>query len=570
MSSPSKMETGEIRLKDLEYLLDDEKRYTDLYLRFRRKKTGEKLGHVGGRWDRHLDRYDGKPETCAVLTVNEAQLDERCQSGSPLAALLRYLDNRQRQAPRPAEMVFDGARASGKTRFGLYTVEAIAVAIPRSVCWIVLTANTRRDELDIMIRETIPESWRRWSARDLTYHLVNGSTIRYVSSDDEDTLKQGGFEVALMNEAQLQPEIAYGYLAASIRNVSGRPRGLLILATNYAQKVRGEWLERHLDAIEAGDLDGDVERFTLDPTLNQFIERGTVDVSDRLIRSASPDMADVDARGIRRPIGVMAAPDFRNYPSARTIVDQATGRPRRGHVGAPPPTPEVGRPLWTDVTREVTKALCGTAFPYYAGADFQGFPGCIAVVGKVYRREDGRLVYHVLRELPVDRFEDDLAQRLLGYYGRDEVLIIGDSTGATQGADRTQTGDSRRTSFAILREWRLTVIPVTLPVDPRTAKGEAGRNPDLHDSLAQLSDVLRDDRLLVSPDCPWTSQSLQRCKIKRLSMGRIRLDDRKPGYSHAVDCVRYPIWRFEPLRGPEEEDGRDVVKTLLGARLFPR
>ncbi len=550
--------------RDLERIdADVAGRVVDLRVVVRRKLTGERLFAVGGRWDRVEQRFAEEPaERCKTIYLNEAQClgteGTKLEDG-PAWALKRWIEARRANRPRPIEIVLDGGRGSGKTVLGTLAVFMVAIEIPDSRCWLISPANTRRAEVARIIRDFIPRHWRAWSERDLTYTLPNGSQITFIGADDEDALKQGGYEIALLNEAQLVSSNAFSNAVAGVRNVSGRPKGLLILAHNYASKERGEWTNDHLDKIESGELNATHRK--LDPKLNGFLDDSAVDDIDKSIRSVRPDLADIDALGIRKRLGDYAAPAFKPF-----------GLDIGGHVGRPPAdvTGIDGRKVagWIDVTREVTAEKTGTkrGFARVVGADFQRRPGCVAVVCRIFRSDTGKIVYFVEHVIVAGDNEDDLAERIDSYLasiglGAQDALVVADSSGRWQNAAHTSR---TKPSHDILREWQFTVVA------PRRVKrsGALGNaNPEVEDSLAQFYDVCKDDRFIVSPEAEWMVESLRRCKIKKRG-GTIKLDDRKPGYSHPVDCGRYVVWFFEPKRGPaplpyDSETADEVRKVRI-------
>jgi hypothetical protein len=511
----------------------------------KRRKTGEKLFEVGAPWHRGEGLYLERTDSCKVIEINEAQLE-------PARAIREWIEARREGRPRRIALTFEGARGSGKTHVGLLAVWLIAIAFPGARCWLVSPANTRRDELDAITHRTIPIHWRRaWSQRDFTYTLPNGSTVVYIGADDEDALKQGGYEVCLLNEAQLMTVRAYVNAAAGIRNRDERPKGLLLLAMNYSTKPRGDWTDELLDNIDAGKVNA--QRFVMDPALNQSIEADTKDEVDRLSRAASPELADVDAQGKRRRFDDLAAPAFK-----------WAARELGGHVGEPP---QIG---WRNVTREATAKRSGNPKGYAAvcAADFQQRPGCVGVWFQIYEREDGKRVYVAEKFIGADGNEDDLARRIAEYaasQGLDarDVLIVADSTGRHQNAARTGS----KPSHAILREWFFDVYS---PQRIKVSGGFGISNPDVPDSLAQFADVCDENRLLVLPSEEWLITSLRKCKTKKRGYS-LRLDDAKPGYSHAVDCCRYATWYFEPKRGPVKKPRFDheTFDELSKIRGFP-
>jgi hypothetical protein len=503
-----------------------------------RKATGDVLFTVGGRWDRAEGRYlDEQATRCKIVWLNEAQcVGEQGNDleDGPAYELKRWIEGRRVGAERLGEIVLDGARGSGKSVLGTLAVFCIAIAFPGARCLLVPPANTRRHELEVIVKDFIPLRWRAWSQRDMTYTLPNGSTVTYVGADDEDALKQGGFEVALLNEAQLMTSQAYVNATGGIRNLSGRPMGLLLLAMNYASKERGEWTNDHLDKIDGG-LPG-ARHHKLDPKLNEFLDDNANEVAEGLARSVRPDLADIDFSGIRKLLGNMAAPMFR--PAAIAFG---------GHVGKPPAD-------WLDVTREVTALRTGIAkgFARVIGADFQRRPGCVAVVFRLYRKPNGDLAYFAERYIEArDGYEDELAILLDEYLASIELsardaLMVADSTGRHQDAQHRRNA---KPSHEVMREYYFTVVA---PMRKRKSGGWGIGNPDVDDSVAQFNSVLMADCFIVSDEADpneFMITALRKGKTKKRG-GSIRLDDRPPGYSHPIDCGRYVTYYFEPRRGP--------------------
>lgn len=524
-------------------------RVVDLRCIVKRRLTGETLFEVGGKWDRVDKVYLPEPATRGkIILLNEAQVlgehGKRVEEG-PAWAIKTWIEARQANTQRLAELLFDGPRGSGKTHLGTIAIWLIAIAFPEAECWLGSPANTRRHEIARIVKSQIPTAWRTgWSERDLSYTLPNQSVVRYIGADDEDNLKRGGFEVALLNEAQLMTSLAYANAAAGVRNVEGRPKGLLLLGINYASKERGEWTNDHLDKIEAGAINA--RHHKMDPRLNQSVDADVHDDVEGLIRSVRPDLADLDSLGIRKRLGDYAARAFKPSP---IILG--------GHIGSPPRTVSgidgsVIAPGWPDVTRRETAKKTGTenGFPIVVGMDFQRRPGCVATIWRLYEREDLAVVFHAQKAIVAGDNEDDLCQRVDAYLGElgltaRDALAICDSTGRHLNAGHTQ---NTKPSHDIVREYYFTVVA------PRKVKrsGKLGiANPDVEDSLAQFYDLCTDNRVLVATgeDTEWLVESLRRCKIKKRG-GTIRLDDSHPGYSHPVDTARYVTWFFEPRRGP--------------------
>lgn len=544
-------------------------RVVDMRCIVKRRLTGETLFAVGGRWDRVDKIYLPEPATRGkVLYLNESQVlgqpGNRLEDG-PAWALKTWIEARQAGAPRVVEIDFDGERGSGKTHIGTLAVWVICIAFPGAEGWLTSPANTRRHEIARIVDEQIPSAWRTgWSERDGSFTLPNQSVIRYLGADDEDGLKRGGYEVALLNEAQLMTSQAYANTAGGVRNLAGRPKGLLMLAYNYASKERGEWTNDHLDKIEAGAINA--QRFKLDASLNSSVDADVHDDVEGLIRSARPDLADLDSLGIRKRLGDYAAPAFKPIPIEK-----------KGHVGSPPRRifaidGSISHPGWPDVTRRETakKLDTGTGLPIIVCMDFQRRPGCVASVWRLFEREDGKIVYAAQKMIVAGDNEDDLCQQVDRYLGKigltaRDALAICDSTGRFQNAAHTK---NTKPSHEIVKEYYFTVVAPRR--EKRSGKGWIDANPLVEESLSQFYDLCKDDRVLVADgeDTEWLVESLRRCKIKKRG-GTIRLDDSKPGYSHAVDTARYVPAYFEPARGPASAPiDTDVAEEVRKLRLF--
>ncbi len=524
-------------------------RFIDLKIIARRRKTGEDIFQVGGQWDTVENCFtDEQPKTCVVFLINESQV--------PAAiALGEWLKARTENTKRVVEMVLEGARGSGKTHLAALVIVCIAVAFPDARCWLVNPANTRRAEVDIIIRDHVPDEWLAgWSERDLTYTLPNGSTLQYIGGDDDEQLRQGGYEVCLLNEATLIRSESYAAAAGGVRNVSGRPKGLLLLAHNPATRTKGEWTGEHLQRIFAGEVNA--KHFRLDPRLNDSIDSDVVDDVDALIRSVRPDLADADALGIHRRLGDLACHAFRAWSCDKLVkIDDVD---LFGHIGDP------GEIWFPDITRELTKAKLHTAFSEVGGLDFQGKPHTCGLLFRFFRRGDGKTIYYAHTAALSPDWEQGLSERFyeIGYDPR-EIVFIADSSGAWQAVDRSATR-IKKSSHELLREEGWVVHPVTKPHDRKNrGTSGAGHNPDVGDNLSLLNDVVEDGRLLVSPSCTWLVESLRKGKLRHTA-GRVFLDG---DYAHILDCLRYVIHYFEPARKrPMRKSGAMLASSFPAMR----
>jgi len=513
-------------------------RFLDLCVQWRRKKTKELIFEVGGRWDRAGACFDGKSDRCKIHWITEAQVEAADAFGT-------WIDARRRNAKRLNEICLDGGWGSGKTHVATLAAWCIAIEFPESRCWMVPPVTTQRWEIDNIVKDWIPSSWRLWEKAALSYTLPNRSSLVYIGAERDEKLSQGGAEVVFLNEMQAMTDRAYAHGAKSIRNVSGRPKGLLIVAMNPAVKERGQWTEDHLEKLDSHSLNG--RRIIMDPALNSIVEEGTADEIDAMVASVRPDLAAA-GRGVHRRLGELAAPAFKPVPVA-------VG----GHIGKPP---EIG---WFDATRQISSRLTGReqGYPDLVGCDFQMRPHCAGQPVRVYRREDNKQVYYAYSTILSDGNEDDLAEKVIeAGFDPADALAVADASGAWQNTQRKRTGIY---SHDILREHGFSVVA---PATVKSKKSRFFKNPDLDNSLAVLFDVCTEGRLLVDPDCEWLIEALRRCKVKRMS-GRNRLNDEGKGYAHVLDCLRYVIWYCEPRRRPmKPQFDAATFDRLSGVRIL--
>lgn len=555
--------------------------FVDLGFELRREVTGEPLFTIGGRWELARQRFVGAPLRPHVQHLKESQFDAALALAAYMHARLAEVGAESliqfpaggdvakeiarrdlARVGRPIFILFEGDRGSGKTHLCVLFQLMLAAALPKSRLWLIPHALPRRDELKIIVEEVCPAAWFDWTERDLTWQFINGSTIQCVTGDDDDAARAGGVECAAQNEAHLQRCGVYTTAQAAVRNVRGRPPGVLALAFNPPLKERGEWTIDLIEGVVQGKANG--WHFHMDARRNSLLKPKLLDDIETAIRLVDPRAADADSRGIQQRIGIIAMPGFCAWPREKTVVDR-DGKPHNGHVGRPP---KIG---WNEVTAAATRARLGAlaperGYPNVLGADFQMRPGCRATSFKLYERTDKRRVYYAERAILAGGGEEDLAEKIIDAgYAPAETLIVADSSGAWFGAERKP----EKYSHNVLREYGFAVV---VPAHGRAAtKSKTGipRNPDVEDNLMQLLELCEDDRFLVSPDEEWLIECCRKCRLVWDS-GRVRLDDAEPGYSHLVDTVRYVPAFFEPKRGPRRTlTGNSTAREQVrGLRIF--
>ncbi len=552
-SIPSSKILRRVPLEQLD--ADVEARLVDLCIDVRRETTDERLFFVGGRWDRTEDRYVEDARFCKTLYVKEAQLEVAL-------ATWAWIQARRSKSPRPIIIMADGARGSGKTHWCVLALFIIGVAFPKARCWVVNPANTRREEVQIIVEENIPSEWRAWSEHHLQWTMPNGSTVQNVSGELPENVGQGGVEALVLNEAQDMQKAVYTRAMGAVRNVRQRPRGVMFIACNPAQRRKGEWTDDVAEGIRCTAING--QHFLLDPKKNSALEEGTLDEIEAAIRYVDPRAADADSRGIRRRLTDLACPAFRPWPSDRKVRIE-DGREVEGHIGAPP---DLG---WADATVELTAKKTRTkGYPQAGGTDFQGRPYCVTVIGKYYRIVGGPLAgkigYYLTDVVTGNGHEEGLSDRLYDrQYSNQALVLVADTSGHYQDVERHHDGQR---SHQKLRDCGWHVEAPVEPRHPEKSKYGVGRNPIVEESLAQLYEVMDEGRLRVDPSqrCAWIVESLKKCRVNR--RGAKQVIDNRDEYGHTIDCIRYFIWWVEPAPGPGYVvPSRTSGRQVLGRRV---
>lgn len=534
--------TFEERLRRLERRLTSADRFVDALLVIV-SHDGEELLRAGGCWDTRLKRYVDRPCKAHVVRLEESQLE----MGRSLA---RWLDaQRKRVKKRIRVLIGGGNRGSGKTWF-LAGVGFVIMALEFPRDWMFgvnITAKQKRECIEA-IKEVAPIAWLSNDIndfRDPRTVFLTGATVAWLSAQNPRAIRQAGLRIRyiLINEGQDQPESVANNCIAAIRNTGG----LVGVATNPPQTERSDWVANWWTGIEAGELNG--ERYFVDNKKNRSIDQDAVGDIAAFLYATSQEAGDADGAGVFRLSGPVAYPAFIPLPLERG-----------GHVGDPPPPPDVGAPLYVDVTAELTGSAVdsGTGFPYICAVDFQRQPGVIGSIIKLYRASDGRLVMHVMDTIGVRGVEGDFSQALhaAGYRpvpGMDgpTVLLVGDGTGARQNAEHRK---GQPTSFLAMRAdgWKI-VGPM------KHWKNGIWWNPLVKESRAQMHELFTSRQILISPKCKEASEGFPSLvtSFRSAKVGPKGGLIEKGNYQHGCDGVRYAAWRFLPRPMPVKPNGFD-------------
>lgn len=525
----SNMSSKAVSLSELEGAADDSGRYVDFRLIVRRKKTGEDILDVGGRWDRVAQDWAGDADRAHVVYIHEGQVE-------PARALAAWLRKRIAGESREIFHFLGPQRGGGKTHWCLIATTAISIALKGSLCWAVSPTHPRRFELEKIFRGQFPKKlgWWLWKGQpDFVLTFANGSVLRLLSGEIPNTVRQGGVEVIFLNELQDMDRKVFSLGLPAVRNIEGRPAGIMLCASNSPERARGDFVNEIADKVSSKELEGGLI-FNIDPKLNTSLEHRQTDVATKWVEAIDPSIAKASFSTEWLPVGDRAFPMWR---ARDKFLD---GAQRRGLVGE---LPDLG---YTDVTAEMLRKVGiyhsserREPYEHIIACDFQGRPHMAAVAGRIYRRPDGRTLYFIRHIFITKGDEVDLSDSIVdsGLYSPWNAGMIGDASGEWQsGKDRKRN----LPSFDALKSQSWNIVP---PREKQRAESKYASNPPIDISLGQMFAVMRDDRLLVHPDCAWLIEALEKCPLKR--------EGAKPkipatgGYSHITDCVRYFVYRFE-------------------------
>ncbi len=522
---------------------------------------GQELWRAGGLWDRIGTGPDGqrgcysnaRPAVPLRVRLKRSQVEPDPVTGRSIAdGVARWLDLMRRGIDdgRPIVIVAAGNRGSGKTAI-LGSIVAITIVLeyPRGAQFSVNLSDKQKREIIAGFDKFSRPEWTLREVRDPRdpfREFITGHQLYWRSGRAPDALREGGitFHYGFVNEGQDQPaEVAVNAIGA-IRNIGS----LVGIATN--PDPDGGWvgdLKERIEAEPTAERPFFGEWYEMHAALNDAISQAAQPKIAAGLYAVDKDAADADARGMWKRRG-QAYPFF----STKVRRVESDGAFIEGHMGHPPSV-EVGRQLWRDVTREETQRWLGAAFDHVGGSDFQHDPGCCAAVGKLYRDEHENLILHVHEFIGAPGDERSFAQALedRGYYPGDSdfqgnpapigrsLALIGDGTGDIQ--DSTHRKGTPY-SFAQMKLYGWKVYP------PMRHRSGAPCNPLIPDSLKQVDTSLRAGWILFAPVCG--EPAAEFCSLvdsaKKSTLNSSGKFVKKGHYTHGMDGVRYLCWRFLP------------------------
>lgn len=488
------------RLSELEGRLSDDARFLDLSLEIRRKKTGETLLKVGGRWDRLTETFtNDEASECVVIYAKESQVPIVLQFKAWLEAFIA-------RKPRKRMLLTGGGRRGGKSFIMVACIIAVAIAVPDALCWLVSPNLTKRDELERYFKEIVPPAWRFYrGAPEYRFTLPNFSTVQSITGDTSEALKRGEATVIGYNEPQTcsVDVVTYG-LPALIDD-----GGLAFFAGNPARTRKGMWFNNLRLAILNETYKGGLF-FDVPVDANDSIDQAARSDVNEALHLLDEEAAKRDADGEWTAVGDFAYGEF-------------DGKRNIGHA------PDVG-----DITGLLTKRKVYRAYDYFGGADFQRDPWNAGVFVKAYG-DPARPIYYVVREILKPGFEDEFLDEayIEGRFQPENTIWVGDASGTWQDAAHSKG----RVSFDVFKARRWVIHP---PQMKKSDRGEHPRNPDIDDRLNLVNKLLTTGRLIVDRDlCPKLAESLKECELGPSGKPRGR-------HAHVTDALGYALWWIEP------------------------
>lgn len=486
----------------------EDQRYIDLCVVWRRALTGEVLLKVGGRWDRIAQRYDGPAEHCRVIELKESQVE-------PARWAAYWIQEKLAGNPRDFFSLFlIGDRGGGKTTFSVILIGTLLVAFPRldgtaAIAWQISSSHAERDELDREIATHFPSAWFKYTEWPKhVYRWVHGPTLTNVSADDPDALKRGRVDFALFNEPQKMGKKAPAFGIARLKDKGG----FTIFAANPPDDQKGRWVYDLWEKHEEARADGKpfpIRFLKLKSQENDSLDRGVADQVAEIIRILDPRLASADLDGHMLRPGQSAYWQFARSKNLRAM-------------------PQLG-----DITRAFLRSKGMLERDYLAGADFQGTPHQAAVFYKVFGTLDAPILWAV-DEIVVDQAtEEDLLDAVAeAGYTPEKVVWIGDASGQWQDGKHSK----QRDSFRVFKDRRWLIYP---PTKAKTADRMA-KNPPVEQRVKLTNKLLSEARLMVDPDtCPKLAEAFKECELR---MGRYGRVVPLGFYAHLTDAAAYPIW----------------------------
>ncbi len=516
-------------------LLDDQerrerKRFVDLQIVWRRKKTGEILYKAGGLWDCANKSWSDRPAKHGrIIDLEESQID---------AARWGAWWMQEFKAGRPRDffsLFLYGGRGSGKTHFAAVFLVTLLIEFPLvdgtpSIAWQVSSSHNERDELDREIETNFPfkGSWFRYVEHPKhEYRFVHGPRIVNVSADDAEDLKRGRVDFLLINEAQKMRKQVPTFGLARLADKGG----LAVFTSNPPTESKAQWIldwnEKWEEAVSAGNS-YPIRFLHLDPNLNTRRDTHVAGQIGEVLRVLDPRLAQADIDGLMLRIGQPAYWEWNKHRNARHI-------------------PDLG-----DVTREFTKRRLGRAYDYISGADFQATPHMAAAIFKLYGSVENPILWAVDEIVADQATEDDLLDLVEERYSPEEMVWVGDASGQWQDGKHRNGRDS----FQVFKARRWHIVPPSKPKNPT----HRPKNPPVDQRVKLMNKLLSDEQLMVDLEkAPKLAEALKECELKQGRYGRVIP---LGYYAHLTDAAGYVCW-WVSKRPTVPRSGTESVGAII-------
>jgi hypothetical protein len=512
-------------------------RYVDLDVTLT-ADSGEILIRVGGRWDRRAKTYlPGAGPRTRALAVHGGQLE----SARFLAEWFRdhFTGVRKPIDDRIFSAMLGGGQRSGKTWLGVAAAVVYAVAVARSIVWIVSPAERDHEEVQDYLRSMMPRSWYKpLGAPWYRYQLPNGSKIVLRSGHEPDKLKKGDADFVVLNEAQQQRERAFAICRGRIA-ASG---GMVLVVANPPTEEIGQWVGDF--AVEAQDDLRQARFFHLDPLDNPHIDHAPLLA---MAKEFDQRTFDVEVRGL-----FLGEKNAALYNWSR--ADNERVAPTSG-----------------DITVDLLRAFEGREYDRVVGVDVQRFPFMAAAEFRFFENPLAPSApecfewafMHCTSSLILRAADEaDLAVAWLeAGFDPDRTLIVCDASGEWQFAERDplkvkelRDAVQGRGSFDVFRKFGFRHV-----VKPDR---DSQKNPDVVERFRSAT-----SRICTAERGPFGQRFLfsdPRNKDLNKAIRSLHTHGGKPDrssrWSHGCDAFTYAVHRLYPRRSRPEGARITVLK----------
>ena len=525
----------------------------------------EVLVDAGGRWDTINRRWQLDEAGNRVAAKKPLRFQIR-ESQVEFTRWFRVVFDCYRRGATPPQQgaLAYGLTRSGKTVICLLSLMALAIDMPRvkgKQCIVILASvdHPTRKELDRELRDVLPS--KLWTYREdatgkspaHTYTLENGAQITHMTAEDPESLRSAGMITAILfNEAGKMAEAAFRNGMNKLKDQDG----IALLASNRPQRAKANYVARLAKDIETDTATGaplDFAFFRLDPKLNDFLSEEASDRIRRILERLTPGQDDLEG-------AVLEVGDFCYNPPWDDYA----------HIR---PIPE-GMP---DITRRVTRMICGVEKDYILGADFQAHPAMAGSAWKIVGELPDKWILWCVRAFWIEAGdEDDLADDYeeAGFTAANS-LIIADASGNTQGSQRAYGArKAGPTSFSFFKARRYTIIGPQKRKTAATDRNTEGANPRPKEvAVARVNGLLRELRpgnlraMMIADDaeCKPMATALAKCKAVKGRYGVV------PGgtHSHLTDTALYIVWAVLTALRPGEVRQRQRERGPVAPRFDP-